>query len=467
MIAGGFLAGIVGILIGLPTFKMRGAYFALATIAFGEGIRVMVENIDTLGPLNIRGPRGLEIPPTHPGFVNFMFNTKEPYYYIILVMLIGVIAFTYFISRSKLGYFLIAGGEEPEAAMSLGVNVARAKLIAMAMSAFLTALAGTFYAQFTLYIYPKSVMSLDLSFEIAFIALIGGRGSIAGPVLGALLLRPVSDFSRIYFGSSLPGLHLTISFLTKFSNKFPRERTNMNILEINNLVKDFGGLRAVDTLSLSIKQGEILGMIGPNGAGKSTAFNCIAGVYAPTKGDIFFTGKKINGVKPWNLCKNGLARTFQIVKPFKSKSVLYNVMVGSFTKTDKASIAEEKALKVLQFLNFEDKKNERAGNLTIADRKRLEIARALATEPKLLLFDEVMAGLRPNEVDEMVKIIKNLRSQGITIFVIEHIMRAIMALSDRIVVIHFGKKIAEGSPQEVASDENVIKAYLGDEYVVS
>jgi branched-chain amino acid transport system ATP-binding protein len=241
----------------------------------------------------------------------------------------------------------------------------------------------------------------------------------------------------------------------------------MNILEINNLVKDFGGLRAVDALSLSIKQGEILGMIGPNGAGKSTAFNCIAGVYAPTEGDIFFTGKKINGVKPWNLCKNGLARTFQIVKPFKSKSVLYNVMVGSFTKTDKTSIAEEKALKVLQFLNFEDKKNERAGNLTIADRKRLEIARALATEPKLLLFDEVMAGLRPAEVDEMVKIIKNLRSQGITIFVIEHIMRAIMALSDRIVVIHFGKKIAEGSPQEVASDENVIKAYLGDEYVVS
>jgi branched-chain amino acid transport system ATP-binding protein len=241
----------------------------------------------------------------------------------------------------------------------------------------------------------------------------------------------------------------------------------MNILEINNLVKDFGGLRAVDTLSLSIKEGEILGMIGPNGAGKSTAFNCIAGVYAPTKGDIFFASKKINGVKPWNLCKNGLARTFQLVKPFRSKSVLYNVMVGSFARTDKASIAEEKALKVLQSLNFGDKKNERAGNLTIADRKRLEIARALATEPKLLLFDEVMAGLRPAEVDEMVQIIKNLRDQGITIFVIEHIMRAIMALSDRIVVIHFGKKIAEGSPQEVASDENVIKAYLGDEYVVS
>jgi branched-chain amino acid transport system ATP-binding protein len=241
----------------------------------------------------------------------------------------------------------------------------------------------------------------------------------------------------------------------------------MNILEVNNLVKDFGGLRAVDALSLFIKKGEILGMIGPNGAGKSTAFNCIAGVYAPTKGDIFFAGNKINGAKPWNLCKNGLARTFQIVKPFRSKSVLYNVMVGSFATTDKAAAAEEKALKVLKLLSFENKKDERAGTLTIAELKRLEIARALATEPKLLLFDEVMAGLRPAEVDEMVQIIKNLRDQGITIFVIEHIMRAIMALSDRIVVIHFGKKIAEGSPQEVASNENVIKAYLGDEYVVS
>lgn len=210
MLVGGVLATIVGVIIGLPTFKMRGAYFALATIAFGEGLRVMVENIDHLGPLNLNGPRGLQIPPLNTGLANFMFTSKEPYYYIILVMLVAVLALTYWISRSKLGYVLNAGGEEPEAAMALGVNVARAKLIAMALSSFLTALAGTFYAQFTLYIHPKSIISLDLSFEIAFIALIGGRGSIAGPVLGALLLRPVSDFSRIYFGATLPGLHLII-----------------------------------------------------------------------------------------------------------------------------------------------------------------------------------------------------------------------------------------------------------------
>jgi branched-chain amino acid transport system permease protein len=149
----------------------------------------------------------LQIPPLKTGLANFMFASKVPYYYIILVMLAAVLFLTWFISRRKLGYYLAAGGEEPEAAMSLGVNVARCKLIAMAMSSFLTALAGTFWAQLTLFIHPKSVMSLDLSFEIAFIALIGGRGSIAGPVLGALLLRPLGDFSRIYFGDKLPGLH--------------------------------------------------------------------------------------------------------------------------------------------------------------------------------------------------------------------------------------------------------------------
>jgi branched-chain amino acid transport system ATP-binding protein len=241
----------------------------------------------------------------------------------------------------------------------------------------------------------------------------------------------------------------------------------MKILEVKNMVKDFGGLRAVDTLNLSIEKDQILGLIGPNGAGKSTAFNCIAGVFPPSGGEIYFAGARINGQKPWNLCKRGLARTFQIVKPFSSKTVLYNVMVGSFATTDKAAVAEEKDITVLKSLNFDDKKDLLAGNLTIADRKRLEIARALATEPKLLLLDEVMAGLRPAEVDEMVQIIKSLRDRGVTIFVIEHIMRAIMALSDRIVVIHFGKKIAEGVPEEVASNENVIKAYLGDEYGVS
>ncbi|SHO50348.1 ABC transporter ATP-binding protein [Desulfopila aestuarii] len=241
----------------------------------------------------------------------------------------------------------------------------------------------------------------------------------------------------------------------------------MALLVVKDMTKQFGGLRAVDSLNLQIEEGQIFGLIGPNGAGKSTAFNCIAGLFPPTAGEITFDGKNINGSKPWDLCKQGLARTFQIVKPFGSKSVLYNVTVGSFATTNSRSEAEAKALKVLEYLNFADKKDILAANLTIADRKRLEIAKALATEPKLLLLDEVMAGLRPNEVDEMVEILKNLRNRGITIFVIEHIMRAIMALSDRIVVIQFGKKIAEGTPDEIANNEKVIKAYLGEDYAVA
>jgi branched-chain amino acid transport system ATP-binding protein len=238
----------------------------------------------------------------------------------------------------------------------------------------------------------------------------------------------------------------------------------MKILELNNVKKHFGGIKAIEDFSLSVEEGEIVGLIGPNGAGKSTLFNCVAGVFPPTTGEILFQGEKVNRQKPWDLCRKGLARTFQIVKPFASRTVLYNVMVGAFATTDKRAEAEQRAMEVLRRLHMEDKKDVRSGSLTIADRKRLEIAKALATRPKLLLLDEVMAGLRPTEVDEMVAIIKRLREEGMTIFVIEHIMRAIMALSDRIAVLHFGTKIAEGSPQQIAQNDRVIKAYLGDEY---
>jgi branched-chain amino acid transport system ATP-binding protein len=238
----------------------------------------------------------------------------------------------------------------------------------------------------------------------------------------------------------------------------------MNLLELKNVRKHFGGIKAIENFSLTVAEGEIVGLIGPNGAGKSTLFNCVAGVFPPTFGEILFQGERINRQKPWDLCRKGLARTFQIVKPFASRTVLYNVMVGAFAGTDKRSEAERRAHEVLAHLNMDHLADRRAGNLTIADRKRLEIAKALATRPKLLLLDEVMAGLRPTEVDEMVAIIKRLREGGMTIFVIEHIMRAIMALSDRIAVLHFGTKIAEGSPQEIARDERVIKAYLGEDY---
>jgi branched-chain amino acid transport system ATP-binding protein len=241
----------------------------------------------------------------------------------------------------------------------------------------------------------------------------------------------------------------------------------MNLLELKNVRKHFGGIKAIENFSLTVAEGEIVGLIGPNGAGKSTLFNCVAGVFPPTFGEILFQGERINRQKPWDLCRKGLARTFQIVKPFASRTVLYNVMVGAFAGTDKRSEAERRAHEVLAHLNMAHLAERPAGSLTIADRKRLEIAKALATRPRLLLLDEVMAGLRPTEVDEVVAIIKRLRESGMTVFVIEHIMRAIMALSDRVAVLHFGVKIAEGTPQEIAHDERVIKAYLGDEYAAA
>jgi branched-chain amino acid transport system ATP-binding protein len=241
----------------------------------------------------------------------------------------------------------------------------------------------------------------------------------------------------------------------------------MKILEIDQLTKDFGGLRAVDRLDITIEDGMIFGLIGPNGAGKSTAFNCIAGLYSPTSGRVLYKEDDITSLKPYDVCRRGIARTFQLVKPFPTKSVLKNVTVGSFLWSKNINEAEEKALEVLEFVNLIDKKDVLGKSLTVADRKRLELARALATDPKLLLLDEVMAGLRPAEVDEVIAIIRKINERGITIFLIEHIMQAIMSLSELIVVIHYGKKIAEGKPEEIASNEQVIKAYLGEEYVLA
>ncbi len=238
----------------------------------------------------------------------------------------------------------------------------------------------------------------------------------------------------------------------------------MAILEIKNVSRHFGGLKAVDQVSITIEKGQIYGLIGPNGAGKSTLFNCVAGAFPPTSGKVIFKDQDITGMKPWNICRMKIARTFQIVKPFQTKTVLFNAMVGAFIRSNNVTEARDMALDALEKLHLADKRNTLAKNLTIADRKRLEFARALATNPELLLLDECMAGLRPNEVDETLDVIRWIRDRGVTIFVIEHIMRAIMSISDRITVIQFGKKIMDGTPLEVAKDERVIKAYLGESY---
>ena len=238
----------------------------------------------------------------------------------------------------------------------------------------------------------------------------------------------------------------------------------MSLLVVKNVSKSFRGLKAVSDASFEIPEGAINALIGPNGAGKTTIFNMVAGVYQPDQGKIVFNGKEIQGLRPDQVCAAGLGRTFQIVKPFAGLSVLDNVMVGSFLKENSQTAARTVALQILEKLNLAAKANLPASSLTLPDRKRLEVARALATRPRLLLLDEVMAGLRPTECDQMVEVFRGLaRSEGLTILLIEHVMRAVMALAQHVGVLHHGVVIARGTPAEIVRNPAVLECYLGEE----
>jgi branched-chain amino acid transport system ATP-binding protein len=236
----------------------------------------------------------------------------------------------------------------------------------------------------------------------------------------------------------------------------------MTMLKVERVSKYFGGLAAIRDVSFDIQEGEILGLIGPNGAGKTTLFNVVNGFYKPSKGEVFFKDKNISGLKPHQICKLGVARTFQVVKPLQRMSVLDNVIASAFLRVESKARAEEIADEALKFTGLYNDRNLISKGLPLGKRKKLEIARALATQPELLLLDESFAGLNHSELNESIEIIKKIKARGITIMIIEHHMKVIMSISDRIVVINYGEKIAEGTPHEIGNNPFVIEAYLGE-----
>jgi branched-chain amino acid transport system ATP-binding protein len=236
----------------------------------------------------------------------------------------------------------------------------------------------------------------------------------------------------------------------------------MSLLEVKKVSRFFGGITAVKDVTFDITKGGILGLIGPNGAGKTTLFNVVNGFYPPSRGEVFFKGEKISGLKPHQICQLGLARTFQVVKPLQRMSVLDNVVASAFLRAKDRNEADAIAADVLNFTALYDDRNVISKGLPLGKRKRLEIARALATQPDLLLLDESFAGLNPSELDESIQIIRNIKKKGITIMIIEHHMKVIMSISDRIVVLNYGEKIAEGSPLDIGKNPLVVEAYLGE-----
>jgi len=513
MLAGAALAMLVSIAIAVPCFRLKSHFFALSTIAFAEVLRFLSTYFRGI----TKGAVGLLIP-FNRGWPTFMFRNKIPYIYLALTLMLIVVFVSYLIKRSKTGYYLRALRENQDAAESLGVNTSLYKLIALLISVFFVALAGTFYAQYLLFIDPETVFSFSMSINMALFSIVGGIGTVMGPILGAFILTPLDVMLRAWFGNQYFGLNYIvygiilvvvviylpsgiISWIEKkytliiekllggklFSEKEVKELVfNQNevmipkvkleedinkrpiLFEVKGLTKRFGGLIAVNNIDFKIKQGDILGLIGPNGAGKTTIFNLVSGFLVPDSGKVLFKGKDITNIKsPHKICTAKIGRTFQVVKPFQKMTVLENVMVGTFAVIMDRERAEKKARQLINFVGLNKCVDYLAENLTIAHRKKLELCRALATEPELLLLDEVMAGLNPKETEEIINLVRKISEQGVTLLVIEHIMQVIMTLSHQIVVLNYGKKIAEGIPKEISKNRKVIDAYLGEEYVVN
>ncbi len=488
--------GVSGVLIGVPTFRLRGHYFALAMLAYPLGLMYVFE---WLGFQEVSIPMHRESPLMYMQFSDARYNVALATALLVIALLINLR-----ISGSRFGLSLLAIKQNELAANAAGIDPFKWKMLALVLSGALAGAAGGMYAVVLVIVSPPAVFGSIVSAQAAIFAMFGGVGTIAGPVIGAFTLVPVSEYLSGQLGGKLPGIQGVIygvaiilvitlapeGVLAKIMAALKRKenrqqqtdgsllkppsqsvsdtrtshKTDEVALSVKGLGKRFGGLQAVQNVSFDVYRGEILGVIGPNGAGKTTLFNLINGIIPATEGSVIYEGKDLIASAPFEICRAGVARTFQVARPFARLNVLQNVVVGAFATEPDDQRAYAAARGAIVQVGLQDHSHWVAGALSTMQLRLMELARALASQPKILLLDEVLAGLGAQEVEHVMRVIQGIQAQGITIVIIEHTMHAMVRLADRLLVLDHGTVLALGNPSVVTSQEAVISAYLGKKW---
>jgi len=490
------LGGLAAILIGIPTFRLRGHYFALSMLAYPLAILYVLQYL---------GFQEVSMPMHRVHGLTFMeFANPRVYTLIAVLLLVGGVIVSVVIENSRFGLALLAIRQNELAAEAAGINARLWKMRSLVVSGMLGAMAGGFYARVLLVVTPDSVFGMLVSAQAVVVTLFGGVASVWGPVIGAAILVPLAETLQAELGTYLPGIQgvvygvaiIAIMLLSPDGLYWtirdrwlrrevpqplpdlgpaaasiappPRRVSHVSgpLLQVDGVSRAFGGLRAVSDVSFSIAEGEILGVIGPNGAGKTTLFNVLNGVLAADAGSARLDGQPMLGRKTHEVCRMGVGRTFQVVRSFPRLPVLDNVIVGAYGAGASDREATARAVRALRQVGLEDRSGVAAGQLTNKQLRLMELARALAGNPRLLLLDETLAGLGREECDDVLDVLARLRTQGMTICIIEHTMHAMMRLADRFVVLDHGRVLAAGLPRVVVEDVTVIEAYLGKKWLV-